>query len=115
MANSPTHSGGDGGPTAPQVQTGDEFEQLLAANETVLVDFYADWCGPCQVMAPTVDELASESEAAVVKVNVEELPDVAARFDVSSIPAFVVFRDGDLVDRFVGAQDKETLRRAIER
>lgn len=114
MANSPARSGDDDGTAVPHVETETAFEDLLQTEETLLVDFYADWCGPCRMMAPTVEELAAEVEATVVKIDVEELPPVAARFDVKSIPAFVVFEDGEETERLVGMQEKSDLRGAVE-
>jgi len=114
MANSPARSGGDDGTAASHVETEAAFEDLLETEETLLVDFYADWCGPCQMMAPTVEELAAEIEATVVKIDVEKLPPVAARFDVKSIPAFVVFEDGQETERLVGMQEKSDLRGAVK-
>jgi thioredoxin 1 len=114
MADSPVRSGGGDGTATLHVETEATFEDLLETEETLLVDFYADWCGPCRMMAPTVEELAAEIEATVVKIDVEELPPVAARFDVKSIPAFVVFEDGEETERLVGIQEKSDLRGAVE-
>jgi thioredoxin 1 len=114
MANSPARSGGDDEAVAPHVETETAFDDLLETEGALLVDFYAEWCGPCQMMAPTVEELATEVEATVVKIDVEELRAVAARYDVRSIPAFVVFEDGEETDRLVGLQEQSDLRAAIE-
>ncbi|WP_436930721.1 thioredoxin family protein [Halosimplex halobium] len=114
MADSPARTGDDTGTAARHVESERAFEDLLATEGTVLVDFYADWCGPCQMMASTVDELAAEADAAVAKVDVDELSPVAAEHDVRSIPAFVVFEDGEPTDRLVGVQEKADLRAAIE-
>ena len=113
MANSPARSGDDG-TSAPHIETETAFDDLLDTEATVLVDFYAEWCGPCKIMAPTVEELAAEVEATVVKINVEDVPPVAARYDVKSIPAFIVFEDGEATERFVGMQEKSDLRDAVE-
>lgn len=96
------------------VETEAAFEDVLETERTVLVDFYADWCGPCQMMAPVVAELAAEVEATVLKIDVEAVPSVAARYDVTAIPAFVVFEDGDVTDRLVGMQERSDLRTAVE-
>jgi len=114
MADSPARPGDDVSGAATHVETERAFDELLETERTVLVDFYADWCGPCKMMAPTVEELATEVEATVVKINVEEVPPVAARYDVKSIPAFVVFEDGEETDRLVGMQEKSDLAAAIE-
>ena len=81
--------------------------EVLESAETVLVDFYADWCGPCKMLSPVVDEIAGEvSGCKVVKLNVDEAPNVAARYNVMSIPTLMVFRQGEAVDRSVGVQSK---------
>jgi thioredoxin 1 len=113
MANSPVRSD-DGDGAADEIESTERFENLLAAESKVLVDFYAEWCGPCKMMASTVDELAAESDAAVVKVNVETLPYLAAEYEVQSIPAFVLIEDGTKTDHLVGLQEKDDLQSAIE-
>lgn len=99
---------------ARQIQDMDGFDRLIANNERVLVDFYADWCGPCQLMASTVDELAAESAANVVKVDVEDHPQLSARYDIKKIPTFLVFENGAIEERLVGMQSKEALLETIE-
>jgi thioredoxin 1 len=112
MANSPSGGGADGG--IPDLESQEAFEHLRTNSETLLVDFYADWCGPCQLMADVVDELAAETDAPIATVNVETLPAVANHYDIRGIPAFVVFEAGEATDRLVGMQDKATLRELIE-
>ena len=99
---------------AEYVHSEDEFDALIASEDRLLVDFYADWCGPCTMMAPMVDELAGESDGSVVKVDVESLPHVASRYHVNSIPTFVAFADGEVTERFVGMQSKDVLANALE-
>ena len=83
-------------------------QEVLQSNETVLVDFYADWCGPCKMLSPVVDEMSEElSDCKVVKLNVDEAPNLAARYNVMSIPTLMVFRQGEAVDRSVGVQSKQ--------
>ena len=83
-------------------------QEVLHSNKPVLVDFYADWCGPCKMLSPVVDEIAGEvSGCKVVKPNVDEAPNVAARYNVMSIPTLMVFRQGEAVDRSVGVQSKQ--------
>ncbi|MCR9295225.1 MAG: thioredoxin [bacterium] len=94
----------------------ENFESLvLNADQPTIVDFYADWCGPCRMMNPVVEELARElaGMAQVVKVNVDEAPEVASRFGVQSIPTFVVLRDGKAKQQLVGVQSKQALKSAL--
>ena len=85
------------------------FEQeVLKSNIPVLVDFYADWCGPCKMLSPTVDEVAQENDdIKVVKVNVDESQNTAIKYQVMSIPTLVVIKNGNEVNRSVGVIDKE--------
>lgn len=86
------------------------FEQeVLQATGTVLVDFFATWCGPCKMIAPIVKELAEEGKAKVCKIDVDEEPELAIRFGVDSIPTLLIFKDGALVNRAIGYRSKEQL------
>lgn len=92
------------------------FEQLvLRSDKPVLVDFWAPWCMPCRMLAPTVEELAEElaGRVTVGKVNVDEAPALAMKYRVSSIPALIVFENGTADRRTVGVQDKETLKEFV--
>ena len=83
----------------------------------VLVDFWATWCGPCQIMLPIIDELSKEvgAKAKIAKVNVDESPKTAEKFGIMSIPTLVFFKDGKEVQRLSGVQSKETLKEEIEK
>ena len=92
--------------------TKDNFEQLvLQADKPVLVDFWATWCMPCRMLAPTIEEIAEEADgrAYVGKVNVDEEPQLALQYGVRSIPTLIFFRGGKEVGRMVGVQDKEDI------
>lgn len=91
--------------------TTDTFEkEVLEAEGPVLVDFNADWCGPCKMLAPVIDELAEEHpEIKVVSVNIDDEEDLADEYDVFSIPCLVVFRDGEEADRSVGGRSKDEI------
>jgi thioredoxin 1 len=86
-------------------------ETLGSAEEAVLVDFWAEWCGPCKMIAPILAEVADEQQGKVrvMKVNVDEQPDLARRFDVMSIPTLILFKDGAPAKRLVGARGKGQL------
>ena len=102
-------------PTEPvEVGSPEEFERLIDDHDVVLVDCYADWCGPCQMMEPTIEALASETDAVVAKVDVDANPAIAQQLGARSIPTLLLYADGEPVDRFVGAQDRTTLETAIE-
>jgi thioredoxin 1 len=86
-------------------------EEIGAATEAVIVDFWAEWCGPCKMIAPILEEIAVEHEGKVriAKLNVDDNPNAARRFDVMSIPTLIVFKDGQPVKRMVGAKGKGQL------
>jgi len=97
--------------------TGGNFETEVYQSEIpVLVDFYADWCGPCKAMAPVVETLAEEYEgkAKVGKINTDENQDIAMEYGIMSIPTFLVFKGGKAVKKMIGMQDKRALVAAIE-
>jgi len=83
-------------------------EVLEEKDKLILVDFYADWCGPCRITAPIIEELAQEiKEVKFVKINVDENPQLASQYSIFSIPTFLLFKNGQVVDQMVGASGKE--------
>lgn len=92
--------------------TKEEFIQKINVKNPVLVDFYADWCGPCQMQMPIVDEVATEHS--VIKVNIDENPEVAKAYRVSTIPTLIVFKGEEEFQRFVGITAKDELVETLE-
>ncbi|MCL4398005.1 thioredoxin [Patescibacteria group bacterium] len=91
-------------------------EELKKATLPVLVDFYADWCGPCKMMAPIIDDVAKEYDGKIIigKVNVDNNPNVSMKYGIMSIPTIILFKSGQPVKQLVGYQPKETLLKALE-
>lgn len=92
------------------------FDQVVKSDKPVLVDFWAEWCGPCKMIGPLVEELAGEYEgkAVIAKLNVDENPDVTARYGIRNIPTLLVFKNGQIVDKQVGAVPKSVLAQKLE-
>lgn len=90
--------------------TTDNFQsEVFDTRRLVVIDMYADWCGPCKMMAPIIDSLSNEYEdVKFVKINVDDNPDIAARYNVESIPNFVFIKNGQLVNQVVGARDADS-------
>lgn len=85
-------------------------EEVLKAEAPVIIDFYADWCGPCKMMSPIIDSIAEETNNAKVgKINVDEAQDLAAMYNVMSIPTIIIFKDGKPYKKFVGVTSKENI------
>lgn len=97
--------------------TDQSFQQDVEQGNTVLVDFWAPWCGPCKMIAPVLEELDKEigDKMTIAKVNVDDNPETSGRFGVMSIPTLMVFKNGEVVDKLVGFQPKEQLLKALEK
>lgn len=90
-------------------------KEVLETEQTVLVDFYADWCGPCKMMAPVVEKIAEEvsPKVKICKINIDEALDIASKYEVMSIPTFITFVNGEPKSRKIGVQSEETLKEMI--
>ena len=91
-------------------------EEVLKADKTVLIDFYADWCGPCKMMSPVIDEIAEEvgETVKVGKVNVDENMNLAQQFNIMSIPTIMVFKNGNVAKTFIGVTSKDEILSAVK-
>ena len=99
-----------------KVITSLNIDEILGATPVAVVDFWASWCGPCRILSPTVDEIASEleGEVTVAKCNVDDCEEIAASYGIRSIPTLLFFRDGELKDRLVGVVPKELILEKID-
>lgn len=96
--------------------TDSNFDEIVASGKPVMVDFWAEWCGPCKMIGPVVEELAGdlEGKAVIGKLNVDYNPNISAKFGVRSIPTLLFFKDGQLVDKQVGAVGKADLLKKLQ-
>jgi len=91
----------------------DHFQSIVNDHDVVVVDFYADWCGPCKMMEPVMNSLAAETDAAVAKVDIDSLQRLAQQHGVRGVPTFKVYAKGQEIEQFVGAQDRSVFERLI--
>ena len=100
----------------PKVATNSTFNELIADDKLVIVDFWATWCGPCRMISPILDELEEEmaDQITVVKVNVDDADEIAAQYRIMSIPTLLFFKNGQIVDKTVGAMPKAVLAEKIK-
>ena len=95
------------------IETIEQFDELIKSG-TVLVDFFATWCGPCRMLAPVLEELEQETDVIIAKVDVDESGELARKFGIMSIPTLILFKDGQAVKKAVGFQDKQSLKKFVE-
>ena len=95
--------------------TDSNFNDVISKNKTVLIDFWAEWCGPCRMIGPLIEELANEYEgkAIIGKLDVDSNQESSVKYEVRSIPTIITFKDGEIVDRQVGAVPKEILKNVV--
>jgi thioredoxin 1 len=100
----------------PELDDNNFESEVLQSAEPVLVDFWAPWCGPCRQIAPVIEDLAGDNSGAIKfgKLNVDDAPGAAQNYGVSSIPTIMVFKNGEVVERFVGVQSKSKLQQALD-
>ena len=103
-------------PNTPIKITDADFDEAVKKYDTIVIDCWAPWCGPCRIVGPVIDELANEMQGKIVfgKLNVDENPAISGKHQIMSIPTMLVFKNGNLVDRLIGALPKEELQKKLE-
>jgi len=105
--------------TAPNepihVDSTDHFNEVVDTHDVVMVDFHADWCGPCKMLEPIVEELAAETDAAIAKVDVDAHQQLASQYQVRGVPTVIVFAGGEVAEQVVGVRDQSHYRSLLER
>ncbi len=102
-------------PSEPiQIQESDHLSEIVATHQVVLADFHADWCGPCQMLAPVIEELAANTPAAVVKIDIDAHQSLAGEFGIQSVPTLLVFAGGKPAEQLVGVREKHHYEQLIE-
>jgi thioredoxin 1 len=96
------------------ILTEESFSQSVASKNIMIVDFWAEWCGPCKRLSPILDEISSEYNIEIGKVNIDDYPELASKYNISSIPAIIVFEKGIPVKNIVGAQPKHKMIKELE-
>jgi thioredoxin 1 len=96
------------------VDGSEELQETVGEYPVVLLEFYADWCGPCKMLEPVLEELAATTDAAVAKVDVDQNQRLASQYQVRGVPTMVLFDDGEVAEQMTGARDQNTLERLIE-
>jgi len=96
------------------VEDADHLNELVEEHAVVLVDYYADWCGPCKMLEPTVEEIAAETDAVVLKVDIDELQSLAQERGIQSVPTLEFYANGEQAERLIGVQDKANLIEIID-
>jgi len=106
----------EGNIMAKVINSGEFKDEVLNSNDVVLIDFFAEWCGPCKMLSPIVEELSKEMEgkAKVFKVDVDKSGDIAQKYGIMGVPTVIVFKNGTAVDKMVGFQPKEVLKSKVE-
>ncbi len=103
------------GATLVHVDGPSHLEELTASRDVVLADFYADWCGPCKMLEPILEDVSADTGVTIAKVDVDRHQELAAQYRVQGVPTMVLFADGDVAEQLVGVRDRDTLKRLVER